>query len=160
MKLPGKVARGHRAQKRRVVRPCLNSASTRAVGRQGRIIWSAHENHCGLVISNKPKAGRKREGEEGAPGVREGGWKPTSRRKANDGGLGHWCTSGRRVRCVGSLSVSRRLPALAGNWVASRRPSQVLEPYDGKLSRTVLRGERGARPLTYPAPSHEIDDGL
>jgi len=26
----------------------------------------------------------------------------------------------------------------------------VLEPYDGKLSRTVLRGEGGEIPLTYP----------
>ena len=44
-------------------------------------------------------AGRRREGEEGAPGLcgRVVG-QPTSRREANDGGLGHWCTSGRRVR--------------------------------------------------------------
>ena len=55
MKLPGKVARGRRALKRWVVRPCLNSASTKAVGSQGRIIWSAHPNHCSVVISNKPK---------------------------------------------------------------------------------------------------------
>jgi hypothetical protein len=26
----------------------------------------------------------------------------------------------------------------------------MLEPYDGKLSRTVLREERGASPLPYP----------
>ena len=26
----------------------------------------------------------------------------------------------------------------------------MLEPYDGKLSRTVLRGEGGCIPLTYP----------
>ena len=26
----------------------------------------------------------------------------------------------------------------------------MLEPYDGKLSRTVLRGEGGEIPLTYP----------
>jgi len=26
----------------------------------------------------------------------------------------------------------------------------MLEPYDGKLSRTVLRGKRGVGPLPYP----------
>ena len=38
----------------------------------------------------------------------------------------------------------------------------MLEPYDGKLSRTVLRGEGGEIPLTYPVhslfnPAHKVD---
>src|SRR5512136_1169416 len=28
----------------------------------------------------------------------------------------------------------------------------MLEPYDGKLSRTVLRGEEGRKPLALPGP--------
>ena len=30
------------------------------------------------------------------------------------------------------------------------RGLEELEPYEGKLSRTVLRGKRAAMPLTYP----------
>ena len=30
------------------------------------------------------------------------------------------------------------------------KPLEVLEPYDGKLSRTVLRGEEGRKPLALP----------
>ncbi|MFQ6114569.1 MAG: hypothetical protein ACE5NG_10875 [bacterium] len=30
------------------------------------------------------------------------------------------------------------------------QPFEMLEPYEGKLSRTVLKGNRGASPVTYP----------
>jgi len=31
----------------------------------------------------------------------------------------------------------------------------MLEPYDGKLSRTVLRGEEGCKPLALPGNRNE-----
>ena len=37
-------------------------------------------------------------------------------------------------------------------WKAARKSDEMLEPYEGKLSRTVLRGESGsntADPLDY-----------
>jgi hypothetical protein len=32
----------------------------------------------------------------------------------------------------------------------------MLEPYDGKLSRTVLRGEEGRKPLALPGPLFQL----
>ena len=32
----------------------------------------------------------------------------------------------------------------------------MLEPYDGKLSRTVLRGEEGRKPLALPGAQNSI----
>ncbi len=32
----------------------------------------------------------------------------------------------------------------------TRAAFEMLEPYDGKLSRTVLRGEEGRKPLALP----------
>ena len=34
----------------------------------------------------------------------------------------------------------------------------MLEPYDGKLSRTVLRGEEGRKPLALPGLTREPND--
>ena len=45
-------------------------------------------------------------------------------------------------------------------WKAARKSDEMLEPYEGKLSRTVLRGESGsntADPLDYP---YEDEDYL
>ena len=36
--------------------------------------------------------------------------------------------------------------ALCGLMSAARKGDKMLEPYDGKLSRTVLRRERGSNP--------------
>lgn len=36
------------------------------------------------------------------------------------------------------------------------KPFEVLEPYDGKLSSTVLRGEEGRKPLALPGVSKII----
>jgi hypothetical protein len=46
---PGNVARGH-LPRRGWQRGHLDSASTKAVGSKGRVIWSAHANHCSVVI--------------------------------------------------------------------------------------------------------------
>ncbi|MCS2698475.1 hypothetical protein NXW27_19265 [Phocaeicola dorei] len=35
-------------------------------------------------------------------------------------------------------------------FLTTNRKIELLEPYEGKLSRTVLRGEGAAMPLTYP----------
>jgi hypothetical protein len=33
----------------------------------------------------------------------------------------------------------------------------MLEPYDGKLSRTVLRGEEGRKPLALPGFKNSVE---
>lgn len=35
-------------------------------------------------------------------------------------------------------------------FLTTNRNIELLEPYEGKLSRTVLRGEGAVMPLTYP----------
>ena len=40
------------------------------------------------------------------------------------------------------------------SWFLLDRNLKLLEPYDWKLSRTVLRGERGSNAPTYPAYIH------
>jgi len=36
----------------------------------------------------------------------------------------------------------------------------MLEPYDGKLSRTVLRGEEGRKPLALPGPGKIMNSNV
>lgn len=42
-------------------------------------------------------------------------------------------------------------------WVApARQPLEMLEPYDGKLSRTVLRGESGRKARDLPDQKNKL----
>ena len=47
-------------------------------------------------------------------------------------------------------------------WSAARKRDEMLELYDGKLSRTVLRRESGSNPADLAGDDEviEIDDGL
>jgi len=52
-----------------------------------------------------------------------------------------------------SISIAKLTSQFAGQWVASTRYTfGMLEPYDGKLSCTVLRGEWGGNAPDLPDP--------
>ena len=59
------------------------------------------------------------------------------------------------VRCLLD-SFGRRLRRFHGRAARQGLPFEMLEPYEGKLSRTVLRGERGRKAPDLPGLRHEV----
>ena len=70
------------------------------------------------------------------------------------------------VQLYGNLSITTATSEInetvesMSRFLTTNRNIELLEPYEGKLSRTVLRGERGSNALDLPDKSLEDENRL